>query len=675
MRSSRFLRSAVAMSACLLPLLSLAVPSSGEAAETSAAKVLGRAPLAFEPNLGQSGPEVRYLARGAGYALFLTRDEAVLALMSGAPDAPKGKGAPPSSLRRSVLRVRPLGSRPAESLEPEQELPGHSHYARLSAPGEALRNVPRYGRIRARGIYPGIDLVYYGSGEQLEYDFVVAPGADPSRIRLGFEGAEGMALDEAGNLRLRLATGELVQHAPVLYQQADGERRPVAGRFTLAGDAVGFEVGAYDPKLPLVIDPVLAWASLLGGSSTEWAFDVAVTPNGQAYACGYTYSTNFPTRPQAADPDLADADAYVTKFNLDGSGIDWSTYVGGPGYQSANAIALDYNRGMSVTGSTSGPGGNDDAWIFHLDPAGNLEWSRTLGGSQFERGEEIVMDSSLNTYVIGTTYSADFRGLYPPQNVAQPGFGGGDSDAFVAKLNRFGTVLYTTFYGDTHAENGVGIALDLSGRMVFTGTSAVYDPVYAVDAFAARLSVDGSAFQGRYTFGGGGTDYAGGIAVDPSGNVWVAGTTYSGDFPTTATAVDGTLSGESDAFLARLSSSWTSFSYSTNLGNAQKQLVVGLLADEAGRLYPVGQITQPYQPDPYAQIYDIWVARYIPSNNTASTLTFPASGNDYTAGCAMDNSRWIYIAGVTNSTDLATPGAFQTNLKGSFDGFVAKVGF
>ena len=662
MRSSALLR----LSVCLLPLLSLAVPTQGGAVETSPAKVLGRAPLAFEPNLGQSDPQVRYLARGAGYALFLTRDEAVLALMSGNPDPSKAR---PSSLRQSVLRVRPLGSRPAESLEPEQSLPGHSHYTRASEPGKALRDVPRYGRVRAKGVYPGIDMVYYGSGERLEYDFVVAPGADPDRIRLGFEGAEGLALDEAGNLHLRLTTGEIVQHAPVLYQEIGGRRRPVTGRFALTGNAVGFEVGAYDPALPLVIDPPLVWASLLGGSSTEWTLDVDVTPNGQAYACGYTSSTNFPTRPTAADPDLVDADAYVTKFNLDGSGIDWSTYVGGPGYQSANAITLDANRNSYVTGST-----NNDAWVFLVDAAGNVQWQRIFGGSDFERGLEIVLDSSLNVYVTGSTYSQNFRDPNANPNVAQPGFGGGYQDAFVAKLNRFGTLLYTTFYGGSKDEEGTAIALDLSGRMVFTGTVSWWDDLTATvksDAFAVRLRADGTAFQGRFIFPGSGNDYTGDIAVDPSGNVWVAGTTSSDDFWTTTNAVRGSRLSKSEAFLVRLNSTWDGFSYSTYLGDDHQKAVSGLLVDDIGRLYVIGRISQTDNPD----LHDVWAARYTPSTNTASTRTVEALGTQLTTGCAMDNSRLIYIAGVTDDDDIATDGAFQVNLKGAFDGFVAKVTF
>lgn len=667
------------MKTSLLPRLSLALmllALPAGAATTPAAGVLGRAPMAFEPNLGQSDPQVRYLARGAGYALFLTRDEAVLALSSGASPAtaePGGTQARPNQLRQSVLRLRTVGGQAPEALEAEEALPGRSHYARASEPGKALRDVPRYGRVRARGVYPGIDLVYYGNGEHLEYDFVVAPGADPGRIRLGFEGARSLALDDGGNLRLRLATGELVQPAPVLYQEDGGVRRPVAGRFVLAGGTVGFEVGAYDPTRALVIDPTLAWASLLGGSSTEWALDVAVTPNGQAYACGYTASTNFPTRPTATDPSPADVDAYVTKFNLDGSGIDWSTYVGGPGYQTANAISLDANRNSYVTGRTDELDADGDAWIFQVDAAGNVQWSQIFGGSSSDGGQEIYVDSALNSYVVGSTFSSDFRGPNPNPNVPQAGYGGGQ-DAFVAKLNRFGTLLYTTFYGGAADESGSAIGLDASGRIVFTGTVTSFPPPSynaVVDVFAVRLNATTTGFQGQLTLGGSNDDYAGGLAVDPSGNVWLAGTTYSSDFPTTtATAFRNTLSGVTDAFLVRLASSWT-VAYATYLGNADKQVVVGLLADDIGRLYPVGQVTQPGP----SGLYDLWAARFTPASNSVSYLTFPATGNDYTSGCAMDASRWIYIAGVTTSTDLATPGAFQTNLKGPFDGFVAKVSF
>ncbi|HSK76630.1 MAG TPA: SBBP repeat-containing protein [Thermoanaerobaculia bacterium] len=644
-----------------LVLLSALLLASGAArsAEMPPASVLGRAPLAFEPNLGQSDPQVRYLARGAGYALFLTREEAVLAL--------------PSGEQRSVLRMRPLGAAPAESLEAEEILPGKSHYARLSGVEQPIKDVPRYARVRARAVYPGIDLVYYGNGERLEYDFVVAPGADPGRIRLGFEGAENLAIDEAGDLRLRLAGGELVQPAPVLYQEVGGERRKVAGSFELDGGAVGFRVGAYDPALPLVIDPQLVWASYLGGTSSEWAFDVAVTPNGQAYACGYTVSTDFPTRPHQADPDPASTDAFVTKFNLDGSGIDWSIYLGGPGFQRANAIALDSNRSSYITGTTDelSPGNPLDAFAAQVDAAGNLRWKHIFQApADTDIGIDIALDASLNSYVVGTTYSGGYpSGNFPVKNAAQPLFGGG-SDAFVAKLNRYGTVLYASYYGGVDWEAGSAVTVDGSGRAIFGGDGYTSDPYatdFDYDAFVVRLTAAGSAFQGQIAIAGAGNDHVGGLAVDPSGNVWVASTTYSSGLWTPENAVRRTLNGESDAYLARINTTFNGFSYATYLGNSDRQIVAELLADDAGRLYPVGHSGN--------GIYDVWMARYIPSTNTASSFTVVASGNDLASGAAMDSSRFLYVAGATTSTDLATGGAFQVNLKGPFDGFVLKAGF
>lgn len=658
MNLSRIARRPLRLLSALLPAALLLVPGAAQSAEVPAASVLGRSPLAFEPNLGQSDPQVRYLARGAGYALFLTRDEAVLAL--------------PSGSQQSVVRMRPLGAAPAASLEPEEALPGKSHYARLSGAGKPLQDVPRYARVRARAVYPGIDLVYYGNGERLEYDFVVAPGADPDRIRLGFEGVETLAIGEAGDLRLRLAEGELVQPAPVLYQEVGGARLPIAGSFVLDGDAVGFRVGAYDPALPLVIDPQLVWSSYLGGTSSEWAFDVAVTPNGQAYACGYTASTDFPTRPHQADPDPASSDAFVTKFNLDGSGIDWSVYLGGPGFQRANAIALDFNRSSYITGTTDelSPGNPFDAWVAQIDAAGTLRWKHIFEApADTDIGIDIALDASLNSYVVGTTYSGGYpSGNFPVKNAAQPLFGGA-SDAFVAKLNRYGTVLYASYYGGADWDAGSAVTVDGSGRAVIGGDSFSSDPLAPsdYDAFVVRLTAAGTALQGELAVSGNGNDYVGGLAVDPSGNVWIAGSTESSNFPTTSNAIRRTLSGEADAYLARLFANFSGFSYSTYLGNGDRQGVAELLVDDAGRLYPVGYSGN--------GIYDVWVARYIPSNNTASSFTVAASGNDLASGAAMDSSRFLYISGASTSMDLATSGAFQVNLKGPFDGFVMKVGF
>jgi Beta-propeller repeat len=673
MRSSVIPRRAVhAAFAALLPLASLLAPSPGRAVETSPAEVLGRAPLAFEANLGQSDPEVRYLARGAGYSLFLTREEAVLALLSPAsPAAPEaGKSARPA-LRSSVLRMRPVGARPAESLIPETALRGRSHYLRADAPAESLTDVPRYARVRARGVYPGIDLVYYGQGKTLEYDFVVAPGADPDRIRFALEGAESLRIDASGSLRLVLGGGELLQPAPVLYQEVDGERRTIPGRFLLAGNVVGFEVGAYDPALPLVIDPQVVWASLLGGNDIEWAYDVAVTPNGQAYACGYTYSTNFPTKPYMPDPDLEPYvyDAFVTKFNLDGSDIDWSTYVGGPGFQSFHAIALDASRNPHVVGSfdseVPAEYGTSDAFVGKLNATGTaFFYQRRLGGTSTDYANDITLDASGNAYVVGTTYSGDFRMV----GGVQTSFGGGYTDAFVVKLGINGGTQWSTYYGNSLDQAGEGISVDAASQPVVTGTVQLNGPSQPSneDAFAFRLSANGAAFRGNFRFGGTANEFTGGIVVDPSGNTWIAGTTYSGNFQTT----NGTaLQGETDAFLVRVNAAWTGLSYSTLIGNINKQFVSGLAMDYSGWLYLAGSVFQTDGPT------RVWLVRFIPSTNGVTTYATGGTGGAFGLGIAIDHYRSVYVSGVTASSDFATDGAYQTKLGSGSDAFVARITF
>ena len=551
-------------------LAAVLAPVAGEAAGTpSASRQLAGAPLSFEPNLGQTAPEVRYLARGAGYTLFLTRDEAVLALSA----EPAGrKGAASVAPRRSVLRMRPLNAAPASSLETEGRVVGRSNYLHLSEPGKTLAAVPRYERVRARGIYPGIDMVYHrldGSARGLEYDFVVAPGADPSRIRLGFEGAESLGIDTAGNLHLRLAQGELVQPAPVLYQEIAGQRRPVAGRFALHGEEVAFETGAYDAARPLVIDPQLVWASLLGGSGFEFVNDVAVTPNGQVYATGYTSSADFPTRPAQSGP-AAGYDAFVTKFNLDGSGIDWSTYLSGAGgaYQDGAGIALDANRNSYIVGSTDElhPGGATDIFVAKLNAAGSgLALLPHLRRQRQRLRHPIALDAALNAYVVGTTHSTDF----PVQSAAQSILNG-QSDTIVVKLNAAGSTVYSTYHGGANSESGQAIAVDASGRAIVTGSYLVNGgSTFSYQAFAARLTAAGSGLQGQFTFGGADNESAAGLAIDNSGNVWVAGDTRSTDFWTSTDAFRRTLNGVSDAFLARINAAWTGFSYATYLGDAK----------------------------------------------------------------------------------------------------------
>ena len=646
----------------------LFAPSAGQAStEPSAVQRLGKTPLAFEANRGQTDAQVRFLSRGPGYTLFLTPDEAVLTLIQGEFPMEKGKKIP--APRASVVRMRPLGASPASLVEGLEPLPGTSHYLRIGDSQRAVTDVPRFAKVAARGIYPGIDLVYYGNQGRLEYDFVVAPGADPSRIGIGFEGAESMALDASGNLRLQVPGGELVQPAPVIYQEVAGERRPVEGGFVLEGDRVGFRLAAWDTTRPLVIDPQITWATLLGGSASDYAYSVAVTPNGQAYVAGYTTSTNFPTKPLSwipSDPDLADIDAFVTKFNLDGTQIDWSTYIGGPGGQVAYGIALDSNRNSHVVGVTYEGNSYGDAFAVKLNAAGSAPlYSRIFAGIDHESAQAVAVDANGYAYVAGGTYSSNF----PTTAGAAQTWLAGQGDAFVMKLHPNGSVVYSSLWGGTLSENASAIAVDASGRAYIAGyNSLLVGGQTTYDAFAVRMNTTGSAFQYSRIFGGSNNEFANGIDVDEYNNAYIVGRTESADFPVTTGAHKTVLSGGADAFVTKLNNSGSAYMYSTYVGGNGWDSGWAVAVDDIENARVAG----------YSELngqYSAWGFRMnIYGSGLISTLKFGGTGTDYCTAIALDSARNAYVVGTTNSSDFpVTPNAYQGTLRGSIDAFLAKL--
>lgn len=656
---SRRLLGTFCLSAALL------APAGVHASQASPVQVLAKAPLAFEPNLGQADPQVRFVSRGPGYNLFLTPEEAVLVLRSGAVPAPRE--IPTTEPRRQVVRMRTLGASPV-ALEGIERQAGRSHYLQAGYPELSVTDVPRFGKVAARGVYPGIDIVYHGDRDHLEYDFVVAPGADPDRIRLGFEGVAGMSVDAAGDLHLRLAEGELVQPAPVLYQEIAGERRLVEGAFALEGDRVGFRVASYDRTQPLVIDPQILWARLLGGSSNDYGTSIAVTPNGQAYIAGYTYSDDFPTRPasyQPADPEPGGLmDAFVTKLNLDGSQIDYSTYIGGPGSQYFLGIALDANRNAHAVGYTSQLG-TLDAFAVKLNAAGSgLLYSRIFGGSSLEAAYGVALDGNGNAYLAGITDSADF----PTTNGALQRVPGGLFDFFVTKLNVYGNTVYSTYYGTANSESGADIEVDGSGRAYVAG--GIYFPsLGTTDVVVARLNAAGSGVEYRKVFGGSGSDSFGGLALDQSNNAIVAGYTASGDFPTTPGAHQTVFGGETDAFVTKLNNSGTGFIYSTYVGGPHRETPWDVAVDDLSTVYVAG-----WRNSDVDYTEDAWVFRLsAPGHQVLSTLRFGGSTNaDLASGIALDSARNVYVTGWTYSTDFPrTTGPLSLN--GMQDAFVAKL--
>ena len=366
----------------LLPLEDRSVPSAA----------YGQLPLAFEANDGQAAAPADFLARGPGYALALGPTGAALGLRHA------GGG--------DVLHLNLVGANPAASAVGSDELTTKTNYFLGSDPAQWRTDVPNYGKVTYPGVYPGIDLVYYGSQRQLEYDFVVAPGSDPRAIRLSVAGARRVSLDARGNLDLDTAGGTVVQHAPVVYQEVDGVRHNVAGRFVLHGTQVGFQVGRYDHARPLVIDPVLSYSTYLGGSGEDQALGVAVDAGGNAYVTGFTYSANFATTTGAVQPGAGgDEDIFVTKLNATGTQAVYSTYVGGSSFDEARGIAVDADGNAyvaGVTGSTNFP-----TTIGAFQPANTSPVFAAFVAKLNPTGSGLVY----STYLHGTTGDAQARGI------------------------------------------------------------------------------------------------------------------------------------------------------------------------------------------------------------------------------------------------------------------------
>ncbi len=511
-----------------------------EATKQRVSEVYGRLPLSFEVNQGQTDSQVKFLSRGSGYTLFLTSSEAVLTLTRmGSSDfrlqneeslisstslnqqstirSPKW-GNPQST----VLRMRLVDANPQPKVVGMEELLGKSNYFIGNDPEKWHTDVPNYVKVHYEDVYPGIDLVYYGNQRQLEYDLVVHPGADPKAITLSFQGADKLEVNAGGDLVLHTKGGEIRQHKPLVYQQANGGKQTVTGNYVLKGEAeIGFQVAAYDTSKPLIIDPVLSYSTYLGGISDDHGFSVAVDSDNNAYVSGRTNSTNFPTTVGAFQTTNAGGlfDTFVTKLNSEGTALVYSTYLGGSNVDGLSSImiAVDSGGNAYVAGdtwsndfpTTSGAlqttfaGGQNDGFVTKLNSTGSaLVYSTYLGGSSDDETLAIAIDSGGNAYVTGWTNSTNF----PTMNPFQATFGGGILDAFVTKLNSEGTALvYSTYLGGSDHDQGNGIAVDSDGNAYVAGATAstnfpIANPIQAVcascpttDAFVTKLNSSGSA--------------------------------------------------------------------------------------------------------------------------------------------------------------------------------------
>ncbi|OGT27859.1 MAG: hypothetical protein A2Z17_01365, partial [Gammaproteobacteria bacterium RBG_16_66_13] len=666
-----------------------------------------RLPPSFEANRGQSDGQVKFLSRGPGYTLFLTPTEAVFVLSQPRPDVAAGTG-DAGITEPVVVRTQLLGANPAPQVLGLNELPGRSNYFIGNDPRNWHVDIPTYARVRYEQVYPGIDLVYYGKQGQLEYDFVVHPGADPGVIELGVQGARELTLDPQGDLIVHTAGGELTHCAPVIYQEIDGRRQFVPGGYDLKGpERVGFATAAYDSSRPLVIDPSLRYSTFLGGSSDDRGLGIAVDGSGNAYVTGFTGSTNFPTA-NALQPSFGGGvDVFVTKVDASGSALVYSTFLGGSAFDEGVGIAVDGSGNAYVTGATFSSdfptanalqpafgGGRGDVFVTKVNADGSaLAYSTYLGGSGGETtfgGEGvggIAVDGSGNAYVTGLTDSADF----PTANALQPVKLTGRETAFVTKVNAAGSALvYSTFLGGSTYDQGYGIAVDGSGNAYVTGLAASPDfptanalqPAFGggEDAFVTKVNAAGSALVYSTFLGGSSYDRGLGIAVDGSGNAYVTGFTGSTNFPT-ANALQPAFGGGDDAFVTKVNADGSALAYSTYLGGNAFDRGFGIAVDGSGNAYVTGftgstnfPTANALQPA-FGGGDDAFVTK-VNADGSALAYSTYLGGNafDRGFGIAVDGSGNAYVTGLAASPDFPTANALQPAFGGGFaDAFVTKV--
>jgi uncharacterized protein (TIGR03437 family) len=630
-------------------------------------KALDSLPYRFEENRGQAPAGNPFIARGAGYQVLIGADGPTMLLSA------DGK-------HRVALGTLIRGGNRHAKITGEELLPVKATYMIGNRSDEWLENISSFSRVRYAEVYPGIDLVFHGSDRNLEFDFEVRPGGDPRQIELEWKGAERVRIDENGDLVAGTSEGDVRWAKPLIYQTTAGSRVPVEGGFRLTkGNRVVFALQAWNHRKALVIDPVISFGTFLGGSSNDSARGIALDSSGNVLIAGNTTSATLATSPTVAQPsyggstsDTITGDAFVAKLNSTGSALMWITYLGGGDDDAATSIAVDAGGNSYITGMTlsanfpvknaqtptyRGGGGNrlipmGDAFVTKLSATGQLVYSTYLGGSADDWGMGIAVDSSGNAYVTGVTISNNFPVTF---GTYQNGF------------------------------KGSGGNLDYC-----TGCGPV---ILGGDVFVAKYDGSGKLTWATY-LGGSKDDFPGAIAVDKTGNVYVAGGTLSNDFPVTTGAFQARFGGQSDnqsqpfvhmgdGFISKLDPTGTKLLYSTYLGGSADDTIYAMALDSTGAVYVTGSTVstdfpvttgafQSTNKGPAVAIAaggkptwvygDGFAAKLNPAGSALVYSTyFGGAGDDAGQAIAIDTAGNAYIAGQTTSKDFpVTSGAFQT---------------
>lgn len=711
------------------------IPGTGSGAmadkQATVAQDYANLPLSFEAAPAQPDGQPQFLARGNGYTLGLSATEAVLGLSrppissttqvkTALPDlkalaAPKTTPAPGATTQPpAIVRIKLDGANPAPQLIGQQELAPKSYYYLGQDTAKWRTNVTHYGQVLYKEVYAGTDMIYYGNSQsELEYDFNLAPGADPSNLKMNFEGVERLETNPKGELVLHLAGGEITQKAPVIYQESGGVKTSVDGHYLLLGDnRVSFELGRYNKTLPLVIDPSISYSTYLGGNLNDSGQAIAVDSTGAAYIVGLTGEApdsgvnTFPVLNAYDTTYNGGVDIFISKFNPNGT-LAYSTFLGGSGFDEAFSIAVDSMGAAYIAGYNSGGNfpmigasykvtnsGGIDTIVAKLNPSGSLVYSTYLGGTGADLGQEIAVDSTGSMYIVGSTTSYDFPTAAPFQSHLNLNTDLNDPfpplDGFVTKINSSGSLVYSTYLGGTIDDTANSIAVDSGGAAYILGQTYSTDfPLYSPaqplnhgngDAFIMKFDSNGSPVYSTF-LGGNQIDSGTRIALNSLDEAIVVGITQSSDFPLFS-PFQNNFQGTSDGFVTRLSSTG-GFVYSTYLGGLSGSAIYDVAVDSNDAFYVVGGSAagfpafyafQPTLNYSNTFISNGFITRF-DSNNSMSYSSYYGWPGTAILGVAVQADGTAYITGYgpppPNYFGMYNP--FQSQFGGGIDAFVAKI--
>jgi Abnormal spindle-like microcephaly-assoc'd, ASPM-SPD-2-Hydin/Beta-propeller repeat len=727
----------------LLTLVPCLAQQTASKATTAPSGNYGKLPLLFEKNQGQTDPRVKFFSAGAGYSVFLTSGEMVLSLRPSDvvnPSAfmPSASAAPTHNAQstgrrqpvaptvtnkapRTTMVFKLVGAKANPEVVGENLMPTKLNYFIGNDRTKWRKNVATYGQVRYKNVYPGIDLVYYGNQHQMEYDFDVAPGADASKIQFDIQGADNLSINTNGDLVLKKGAGELHFQAPIVYQQSQGKRTQVGGSYAVSGtNRVAFNVAAHDNTKPLVIDPVLAYSTFLGGSSYDQASGIAIDSTGNAFVTGATQSPDFPLATLGsltAGQNLL----FLAKLDVSGTTLLWADYIcGTSGNDNAQAVATDSQGNAYITGNANSSdfptvnpfqaalSGGGDAFLTKVSPDGStLVYSTYLGGSNWDYATGVAVDSTGAASIAGYTSSLNF----PVANAFQPTAPTTQYNyefSFVSKFSADGSSLvFSTYlagsqtncyYGCNPYSEINGIALDPNGNVYVAGQTDTLDFPVSEGAYQATNPTTNNNYDANTSFvssftpsGGlnystyyGGSNYAYiyGIAVDANGSAYVTGNAPAdGSFPVTNTTIcDPSSANCSSAFVTKLTPDGTGVVYSTFLGPNNNTQGQKIKLDTNGDIFVLAYsgngsyiLTNPIET--FNNNGGVMIDEIDPNGATELFSTFLGGNNGaQPTDFAVDSNSSVYVTGVTNSNDFPVlQSAFQSQNGGQADVFISKI--